>query len=143
MRFSVIAASAALVATVSAQYANYTTEIVTAYTTYCPESTQITHGSQTYTVTEATTLTITNCPCTITHPVTAAPVVPASSGFAAPSGASAPVYSNSTAATASTPAASTPVASTTAAAFTGAANKGVVASGASLAGLFAVAAYLL
>jgi hypothetical protein len=40
----------------------YVTEVVTAYTTYCPEPTEITHAGETYTVTEATTLTITNCP---------------------------------------------------------------------------------
>ena len=66
----------------------YTTEVVTAFTTYCPEATTFSHGGVTYTVTEvrsvvttvypqqlltenqATTLTITNCPCTITKPVT-------------------------------------------------------------------------
>lgn len=31
---------------------SYTTEVVTQLTTYCPEATQITHGGQTYTVTE-------------------------------------------------------------------------------------------
>jgi hypothetical protein len=40
----------------------YVTEVVTAYTTYCPEPTEITHAGETYTVSEATTLTITNCP---------------------------------------------------------------------------------
>jgi hypothetical protein len=45
------------------------TEVVDTYTTYCPGPTTITHGSKTYTVTEATTLTITDCPCTITKPV--------------------------------------------------------------------------
>jgi hypothetical protein len=40
----------------------YVTEVVTAYTTYCPEATEITHAGETYTVSEATTLTITNCP---------------------------------------------------------------------------------
>lgn len=77
-------ASAALVAGVAATHGNnatapiqYTTEIVTAYTTFCPAATQITHGAETYTVTEATTLTITNCPCTVTKPVMSAPVVPA------------------------------------------------------------------
>lgn len=51
-------ASAALVAGAAATMGNgtqpvqYTTEIVTAYTTYCPAATQITHGAQTYTVTE-------------------------------------------------------------------------------------------
>lgn len=73
-------ASAALVAGVAAHGngtapVQYTTEIVTAYTTYCPAATQITHGAETYTVTEATTLTITNCPCTVTKPVISTPVV--------------------------------------------------------------------
>ncbi|PHH86570.1 hypothetical protein CDD83_10048 [Cordyceps sp. RAO-2017] len=49
--------------------ATVVTEVVDVYTTYCPGPTQITHGSKTYTVTEATTLTITDCPCTITKPV--------------------------------------------------------------------------
>ncbi|KAI4183482.1 MAG: hypothetical protein L6R41_005368 [Letrouitia leprolyta] len=80
MRSSMITASAALVAGAAAHYngtepIQYTTEIVTAYTTYCPAATQITHGGQTYTVTSATTLTITNCPCTVTKPVSSAPVV--------------------------------------------------------------------
>ena len=47
----------------------YTTEVVTALTTYCPAPTTITHGTKTYTVTKATTLTITDCPCTISKPV--------------------------------------------------------------------------
>lgn len=34
----------------------FTTKVVTAYTTYCPTPTEITHGGTTYTVTEATTL---------------------------------------------------------------------------------------
>ena len=93
---------AALAAGASAHYhhahgngtIHYTTEVLTAYTTYCPASTTIVHGSQTYTVTEvcklqeyllgtkvltcdgqATTLTITNCPCTVTKPVFTKPVV--------------------------------------------------------------------
>ncbi|KAF2157867.1 hypothetical protein K461DRAFT_25795 [Myriangium duriaei CBS 260.36] len=76
MRFAI--AAAALAAGASAQYGygsgsddvTYVTETVDYYTTYCPEATQITHGSQTYTVTEATTLTITNCPggCTLLRP---------------------------------------------------------------------------
>ena len=35
---------------------SYTTEVVTAFTTYCPGATEITHGGSTYSVTEATTL---------------------------------------------------------------------------------------
>lgn len=42
------------------------TTVVTAYTTYCPEPTTFTEGHSTYTVTEPTTLTITDCPCTLT-----------------------------------------------------------------------------
>lgn len=51
---SAIIASAALVAGANATYDNvtYTTEIVTAYTTYCPSPTAIVHGKKTYTVTE-------------------------------------------------------------------------------------------
>ncbi|KAL9002710.1 MAG: hypothetical protein Q9188_004377 [Gyalolechia gomerana] len=88
MRSSMITASAALVAGAAATHYNgtepiqYTTEIVTAYQTYCPAATQITHGGVTYTVTEATTLTITNCPCTVTKPMSSAPVVYCSTWFA-------------------------------------------------------------
>lgn len=50
----------------------YTTEVVTHLTTYCPESTSLTVGGTTYTVSEATTLTISDCSCTITKPVSSA-----------------------------------------------------------------------
>lgn len=83
MRFAVAAAGLAAVANAAqwnyGSYAPpvnettaapvYTTEVVTEYTTYCPSPTSIEHGGVTYTVTEATTLTITNCPCTVTKPV--------------------------------------------------------------------------
>lgn len=69
MRFTAAVAAATLagVATASVAPKNgtgpaYVTEVVTAYTTYCPEPTEITHAGETYTVSEATTLTITNCP---------------------------------------------------------------------------------
>ncbi|KJX92202.1 hypothetical protein TI39_contig5892g00005, partial [Zymoseptoria brevis] len=62
----------------------YTTEIVDQFTTYCPSPTTITYGpSQTYVVTAAGSVTITDCPCTITKPVYP--------GGAAPSGG-APSY---------------------------------------------------
>jgi len=72
MRFSTVAAAAAFVAGTNA-WSNHTgpayvTEVVTAYTTYCPGPTKITHGHKTYTVTKATTLTISDCPCTVTTP---------------------------------------------------------------------------
>ncbi|KAF4450822.1 cell wall glyco, partial [Fusarium albosuccineum] len=47
---------------------HYTTEVVTAVTTYCPGPTTLTYDDKTYTITEATTLTITDCPCTIAKP---------------------------------------------------------------------------
>ena len=47
-----------------------TTEVVTSYTTWCPYATTFTQGSNTYTVSSATTLTITDCPCTLTHTYT-------------------------------------------------------------------------
>ncbi|KAL8644023.1 MAG: hypothetical protein Q9210_007458 [Variospora velana] len=72
-------ASAALLAGVAAAHghsnstapAEYTTEVVTAYVTFCPSPTEIVHGSSTITVTEATTLTISDCPggCTVVNPV--------------------------------------------------------------------------
>lgn len=84
------ATAAALVGAASAmQYSNvtYTTEVVTAYTTYCPVAGSYTlPNGKVSTVTEATTLTVTDCPCTITKPasksmpkpsMTAAPTAPA------------------------------------------------------------------
>ncbi|KAF4456516.1 putative SED1-abundant cell surface glycoprotein [Fusarium austroafricanum] len=56
---------------------HYTTEVVTAITTYCPGATTLTYGDKTYTVTKETTLTITDCPCTVSYPVKPThPVVP-------------------------------------------------------------------
>jgi hypothetical protein len=70
MKFSVAVAAAALLAGAQAHSnVTYTTEIVSSYVTYCPEPTKITHGGVTYTVTKPTTLTITNCPCTVTKPI--------------------------------------------------------------------------
>lgn len=71
MRFAAAVAAATMAGLASASVAPvpkngtapaYVTEVVTAFTTFCPEATQITHAGETYTVTEATTLTITNCP---------------------------------------------------------------------------------
>ncbi|KAI8669331.1 hypothetical protein NCS57_00747900 [Fusarium keratoplasticum] len=69
MKFAAALAFAAGVSAYAKGNVTYTTEVVTAYTTYCPGPTEITHGGKTYTITEATTLTITDCPCTITKPV--------------------------------------------------------------------------
>ncbi|VVT56786.1 uncharacterized protein SAPINGB_P005273 [Magnusiomyces paraingens] len=90
MKFSVAAAAAVFAGVASASYANVTTvtlpceitttEVVTAYTTYCPESTTIVENSKTITVTAPGTVTITNCPCTresviTTSTVTTVPVI--------------------------------------------------------------------
>lgn len=69
MKFSAAAVIVAVAGVSAHSNVSYTTEVVTAYTTYCPAPTEITHGGKTYTITEATTLTITDCPCTITKPV--------------------------------------------------------------------------
>jgi len=177
MRFSAIAATAALVAGVSAGYKNhtigYTTEVVTAYTTYCPLATSITHNGVTYTVTSATTLTITNCPCTITKPIITSEVTPScytttyltktpytytttisesesvcttETEYYVTSTITPAPYTNATVVY-TTPAPG--VASSTAAIpvspakFTGAANKAFAASGAGLLGVFGVAAFIL
>ncbi|KAH8670995.1 hypothetical protein BX600DRAFT_434132 [Xylariales sp. PMI_506] len=142
MKFSVAAAAvAALAAGVQAgSNETYVTEVVDVYVTYCPYATTLTHGSKTYTVTEATTLTITDCPCTISKPVysassvacaTCSPVYPTT-------------YPNSTIATGvkstggvySTTTGSTPIA-------TGGAAQAVGLSGAALAGVVGVAALFL
>lgn len=44
-----------------------TTVVVTVLTTYCPEATELTHNGVVYTITEETTLAITDCPCTLTR----------------------------------------------------------------------------
>ncbi|RSL63184.1 hypothetical protein CEP54_005358 [Fusarium duplospermum] len=54
----------------------YTTEVVTALTTYCPAATTLTYNDKTYTITKATTLTITDCPCTISKPAKPTATVP-------------------------------------------------------------------
>jgi len=46
---------------------NNENQVVTAYTTICPSPTTIVQNNVTYTVSSSTTLTITNCPCTITR----------------------------------------------------------------------------
>ncbi|KAL2061721.1 hypothetical protein VTL71DRAFT_7099 [Oculimacula yallundae] len=61
----------------------YETITTSALTTYCPYATTIVQNSKTYTVTEATTLTITDCPCTIVKPApypTGAPPAPYPAG---------------------------------------------------------------
>jgi len=149
MQYSVAAVLALAATTVSAWPGNgtvsYTTEVHTAYTTYCPAATTVALGGTTYTVTEATTLTITNCPCTIVKPVTTSSVVIPTK---------APVYANHTTTAAGYPTSSKAgsVGTTSAKASASAApstitasgsNKVAALSGASLAGLLGLAAYIL
>jgi len=117
MKFAI--AIAALAAGVSASYpgysaapnVTYTTQVVTSYETYCPGPTQITYGTNTYTVTEATTLTITDCPCTVSVPVYTTSSVACSTCSSSVSSA-APVYPTSVFPTSAAPA--YPTANTTA-----------------------------
>jgi len=126
----------------------YTTEVVTALTTYCPEATEITHNGKTYTVTSATTLTITNCPCTLTHPVTWSTPAPATSTpYTTPAApvksSSAPyTWSNATATTYTPPAGTGSPATSSPAKFTGAASH-LSAAGAGVAAIAGLVAALL
>jgi len=72
MKYSVVAAVFAATGAMATKNETIpvVTETVSSIVTYCPEPTEITHGTNTYTVTEPTTLTITDCPCTVTKPVT-------------------------------------------------------------------------
>ncbi|KAI0380812.1 hypothetical protein F5Y04DRAFT_256766 [Hypomontagnella monticulosa] len=45
----------------------WTTVVETDYTTYCPSPTTFAWHNVTYTATSETTITITNCPCTVTY----------------------------------------------------------------------------
>jgi len=139
MKFSAAVVLAA-VAGASAWKSNvtYTTEVVEVYTTYCPAATEITHGGKTYTVTEATTLTITDCPCTITKPVTTTSSVICHTCTS---------YSNSTVAAPTTTkvgtisASASKTAATTLA--TAGAGKAAALSGGALAGVLGLAAFVL
>ncbi|EER24048.1 hypothetical protein D8B26_002221 [Coccidioides posadasii str. Silveira] len=154
MRFS-IAASAILAAGATASYVNtnatsVVTEVVTAYTTYCPGPTTLTHGTNTYTVTEATTLTITDCPCTVTRPIITSTVTecndcpPAATGTGViPPPVNPPVFPNGTAVqppqqpsgTGNLPSNTIPAPPD----FTGAGSRVVAGAGAGLAGVLGLA----
>jgi len=152
MKYSVAAVVLAAAGSVSAWYPTndtvvYTTEIVDVYTTVCPAGSAVTYNGHTYTNTETdtSTIVITDCPCTISKPIYT------TSAVAAPS-SQAPVYPNATTPVATAPVAPTtpvvvgttyvpsPTASTVPAS---GANKAFAMSGASLAGLLGLAAYLL
>ncbi|KAF1810851.1 hypothetical protein P152DRAFT_475306 [Eremomyces bilateralis CBS 781.70] len=151
MRFSTIAAATLLAVGVSAGGRNGTappvvTEVVTDYVTYCPAPTTITHGGNTYTITEATTITL-PCPtgCTVTKPVSSAVVTKCTTCEKPPPAPTSKPYGNGTtpAPTKSSPSVAPPAkTSAVPPKFTGAASQMAVSGGA-LAAIFGMAAYLL
>ncbi|KAM3074638.1 hypothetical protein ACMFMG_008066 [Clarireedia jacksonii] len=177
MHFSTIAVASAVAAVVSANgnhtatpSAVWVTDVVTSFTTVCPAATSFAFNGVTYTATESETVTITNCPCTVSKPVYTTSSVICSTCTGAPTTAtvvpsSAPVYPNGTVATGATTGAATgatsvatskgSVGTTSAAAGSSATpsgttpiisnsgNRVLAFSGASLAGLLGVAAYIL
>ncbi|KAJ6083750.1 hypothetical protein N7467_007885 [Penicillium canescens] len=66
MRFSIAALAAVAVGAVAS---DVTTEVVTQYTTYCPEATSVVHGSHTYSISTPGHITMTNGPYTVTRPL--------------------------------------------------------------------------
>lgn len=137
MRFSTVVAATALALGVSAApNGTVVTEVVTEYTTYCPEPTTLTHGDKTYTITEATTITL-PCPtgCHVTKTLTSSPAAPT-----VPAGNSSAPAAPTKQPTAAPPAPTT--ANPAPPAFTGAASQ-LVVSGGAMAAVFGIAAYLL
>ena len=135
-RIALVSASAVAVA-VSAQNSTATTDpidwivdVVDSFPTVCPTATVIDYKGVKYPCAENETITITNCPCEVRRPVYAVPSVscnnctipPGSAGDGIPSG------NNST---------------TTPPLVTNSANRALALSGASLAGLLGIAAFLL
>jgi len=127
----------------------WVTDVVTAYTTYCPFATEVTLGGKTYTVTEATTLTITDCPCTISKPayitpvVSVSPVYPNATAPITAPGAPVVAPTGGVATGAPIPVGTGSVTAPAGPAFTGAATKAAAGSAAGLAALMAVVAYAL
>lgn len=80
MRFSIAAALSALAATAVAS--DVVTETVTQYTTYCPESTSIVHGSHTYSISTPGHITMTNGPFTVTRPLVTSTVTECNKWYA-------------------------------------------------------------
>jgi len=156
MQYSAAAVVLALAASASA-WSNgtvvYTTEVHTAYTTVCPASTTFSFNGVTYTATASQTITVTNCPCTVTKPVTTASSVYCAT--CAPTSVPAPpVYTNGTTPTVPTTVATSKGSVGTSSAKSSATatpstitasggNKAFALSGASLAGLLGLAAYVL
>ncbi|KAK1700339.1 mmc protein [Colletotrichum godetiae] len=148
MKFSAAALVLAAAGAMAHKNVTYVTEVVSAYTTYCPGPTVITHADKTYTITtvrrirEATTLTITDCPCTVTKPVITSSIVKCENCAAPTKNGTLPV---------ATPALSKTTVAGTAAITptkpvsvpTAGAGKAAALSGAGLAGVLGFAAFVL
>ncbi|KXH46259.1 mmc protein [Colletotrichum simmondsii] len=142
MKFSAAALVLAATGAMANKNVTYVTEVVSAYTTYCPGPTVISHADKTYTITKATTLTITDCPCTVTKPVFTSSVVKCENCAAPTKNGTIPV---------ATPALSKTTVAGTAAITptkpvsvpTAGAGKAAALSGAGLAGVLGFAAFVL
>jgi hypothetical protein len=134
MKFSV-AAAALFAAGAYATPANvsFTTEVVTVLTTYCPFATTLTHNGKTYTASSAETLTITDCPCTVTKPITTTSSVMCNNCG----------WSNSTASAVHTTSAASAPSLSASAVPTAGAGRAAALSGAGLAGVLGLAAFVL
>ncbi|KAK2034659.1 mmc protein [Colletotrichum zoysiae] len=142
MKFSAAALVLAATGALAHKNVTYVTEVVSSYTTYCPAATVITHGDKTYTVTSATTLTITDCPCTVTKPVITSSIVKCDNCAAPTKNGTVPI---------ATPVISKPTIPATGAITptkpasvpTAGAGKAAALSGAGLAGVLGFAAFVL
>ncbi|POR39196.1 Clock-controlled protein 6 [Tolypocladium paradoxum] len=146
MKFTAAAVLAAAAGAYAAGNATVVTEVVDVYTTYCPGPTQITHGSKTYTVTKATTLTITDCPCTITKPVITSSVVACKTSCGTFTNSTAPIVTPTVAKPTVLPTGSLKPTTTTrtpSSVPTAGAGKAAALSGAGLAGFVGLAAFVL
>ncbi|KAL2827304.1 hypothetical protein BJY01DRAFT_255728 [Aspergillus pseudoustus] len=151
MKFSFAAVAAFLAVGAVAHGADseeYTTVVVTEYTTYCPKATTLTAGTETVPVETPGTVTLSNGPYTITRPLITTTITrcKACSSTAVPT-PSVPVIPTSIPVIPSAPTevAPTSAPSTTtpaAPAFTGGASRAAAGAGA-MAGLFGVVAALL
>ncbi|KKZ66528.1 hypothetical protein EMCG_01122 [[Emmonsia] crescens] len=132
------------------------TAIVTSYTTFCPAPTTITYGTHTYTVTEPTTLTMTG-PITIVRPILSSTVVKCTDcpyPTAIPTAPTFPTGGYMTSvqipppvdyptAGYPSPSGTIPTGKPSPPPYMNGASRGAVNAGAGLAGLLALAAYLL
>jgi len=126
----------------------YVTEVVSAYTTFCPVATEITWADKTYTVSKPTTLSLPKWTYTHAYAPSSVPYVPVVSTTpvapVVPTTPAAPyVYHNATTPVVVAPSASYTTSSGPIQATANAASNAFAASGAALAGVFGAVAYLL